>query len=210
MKVLITCFLVLSSLLCFPQVQDYNQCMQDYRDEQAILQKFKKEADQYRQIIRQDPALQNDQEYVQAMRNLDNQLLRMERVVDEMRRNCDAMTNPTNLRPTDVRPITQQPLTKTTIARKSDVDTGIPVNRDNNNLTYALIIGNEDYSTYQKDLTDEVNVDFVENDAKIFKEYANKTLGIPNDNITLLINARATEMHREIKKLNLIAKNLHG
>lgn len=93
---------------------------------------------------------------------------------------------------------------------KIDVDYNIPEVSKQYSNKFALIIGNEDYSSYQMDLTSEVNVDFAENDAKIFKEYANKTLGIPNENIIYLINAKAIEMNRAIEKMNLIAKNLQG
>ena len=92
----------------------------------------------------------------------------------------------------------------------SDVDKNIPLNYIQKTNTFVLIIGNEDYSSYQMDLTSEVNVDYAENDAKIFKEYAIKTLGIPEENITYLINAKAIEMHRAVEKMNLLAKNSQG
>ncbi len=77
---------------------------------------------------------------------------------------------------------------------KSDVDVEIPFNKLKNSHTYALIIGNEDYSSYQTDLSSEVNVDFANNDAAIFKAYCEKTLGIPSKHIKHLNNATGSQM----------------
>ncbi len=69
---------------------------------------------------------------------------------------------------------------------------------------YALIIGNEDYSSFQLSLQSESNVDFAVHDATIFKNYAQTLLGIPEENIIFMTNARAIEMHRAVNKLNMI------
>lgn len=92
----------------------------------------------------------------------------------------------------------------------SDVDLNIPETPIRNDKTYALVIGNEDYKSYQQGLNDEVNVDFAIHDATIFKTYLNKTLGVPEENIKLLLNAKSIEMHRELKKLVSYIKALNG
>jgi len=92
----------------------------------------------------------------------------------------------------------------------SDVDTNIPSIGSSNELKFALIIGNEDYSTYQSDLKSEVNVDFAKNDASAFKEYAIKTMGIPEKNINLILDGTYGQMNQAISKINLIAKNTGG
>jgi len=92
----------------------------------------------------------------------------------------------------------------------SDVDTNIPESKSKKTNTYALIIGNEDYSSHQQDLSSEVNVLYAKNDAKVFKEYVNKTLGVPQENIIFLLDAKTVEMNRSIEKMNLIAKNSNG
>lgn len=74
---------------------------------------------------------------------------------------------------------------------------------------YALIIGNEDYSSFQLGLQSESNVDFAVHDATIVKNYAQTILGIPEENILFMTNARAIEMHRAVNKLNMIA-NIAG
>ena len=37
---------------------------------------------------------------------------------------------------------------------------------------YAIVIGNEDYQSYQRSLNAEQNVDYAVNDAKVFKSIA--------------------------------------
>ena len=96
------------------------------------------------------------------------------------------------------------------VVGKSDVDIDIPETKIKKPNTFALIIGNEDYQSYQTGLSSEANVDFAINDAKIFKEYAIKTLGIPEWNIIYLTNGKYVEMSRAITKLNLLAKNTQG
>ncbi len=92
----------------------------------------------------------------------------------------------------------------------SDVDKNIPENSQKNTNRYALIIGNEDYSSYQKDLTSESNVDFARNDAKIFKDYCEKTLGIPTENITYRPDATSGIMDQSISRFNKLIKNSDG
>jgi hypothetical protein len=92
----------------------------------------------------------------------------------------------------------------------SDVDKNIPLNNISNSNTFALIIGNEDYSSYQNDLSSEVNVDFAEHDARIFRDYTISTLGVPEQNIVLLINGTSGQMNQALTKINLISKNSKG
>lgn len=91
-----------------------------------------------------------------------------------------------------------------------DIDKNIPVNPAKNPYRFALVIGNEDYSSFQKDLNSEVNVAYAVNDASVFAEYAKKTLGVPDENVTLLTNAKAMDMIRALKKINLLSKNTGG
>lgn len=85
----------------------------------------------------------------------------------------------------------------------SYVDKNIPETGASYYNKFALIIGNEDYAKYQKDLETESNVIFADNDARIFKKYANNIFGVPESNTYLLINATAGEMQQ---KINLITK----
>jgi len=93
---------------------------------------------------------------------------------------------------------------------KSDVDIQIPENKEKDGYRFALIIGNEDYSSYQPGLNSEMNVIYAKNDAVIFKEYAFKTLGVPEDHIIFMSDATLAQMNRGLTKLNLLIKNSYG
>lgn len=90
----------------------------------------------------------------------------------------------------------------------SDVDKNIPQNTIKYPNRYALIIGNEDYSSRQSGLNTEVNVAYAINDATIFKEYAISTFGIREDNCFLLTNATAGEMSQKIELVSTILSKL--
>ena len=94
--------------------------------------------------------------------------------------------------------------------RTSDVDKSIPQSTKSNPLRFALIIGNEDYSSHQVDMNSEINVDFARNDASAFKEYAIQTLGIPEKNVVFLLDATTGVMNQAFSKMNLIIKNTQG
>jgi hypothetical protein len=91
-----------------------------------------------------------------------------------------------------------------------DVDQNIPKAQKQNPKIYALIIGNEDYSSFQSGLSSEVNVQFAENDAKIFYQYVTKTLGVPEKNVTLKINATLGQMKQALAKMNALAQVSEG
>jgi hypothetical protein len=79
----------------------------------------------------------------------------------------------------------------------SDIEINIPVN-SKKKFRYALIIGNEDYSSFQSNLNKEQNVPFAINDARTFKQYALKTLGVKNENCFYLINATKGQIQQYI------------
>ena len=96
---------------------------------------------------------------------------------------------------------------KTIRVGNSFVDSNIPKNKKVNNR-YALVIGNEDYSSYQRTLNSEQNVDYAENDATIFKQYCLNTLGVKQDNMHFLLNATAGQMSQEIDLVSKIVSKL--
>jgi hypothetical protein len=85
----------------------------------------------------------------------------------------------------------------------SDVDQNIPVNTIVNDRTFAVIIGNEVYSK-------EIKVKYALNDARVFKQYALKTLGIPSKNITYIENATFGQMLDALKWINDVIKAYNG
>lgn len=90
---------------------------------------------------------------------------------------------------------------------KSTVDINIPSNPQVANR-YALIIGNEDYQSMQRTLDSEQNVKYAVNDATIFKEYATKTLGVAEENVTFIANGTAGQMSQQIDKVVKILTKL--
>ena len=93
------------------------------------------------------------------------------------------------------------------IVGKSPVDINIPVNRKVDNR-YALIIGNEDYKSYQTTLSYEQNVDYAVNDATVFKNYALNTLGVKEENMFFLTNATSGQMSQEIERVSKIVSKI--
>lgn len=91
------------------------------------------------------------------------------------------------------------------VVGKSDVDVKIPKSTSPKPSTYALIVGNEDYTSYQTGLSNEVNVEFAKNDARVFAEYCKNTLGIPDKQIKLLINATGSQMRQGLAWINNLA-----
>ena len=81
----------------------------------------------------------------------------------------------------------------------SDVDINIPQSRAVNDNTYAIIIANENYS----ELSD---VPMAGNDGRVFKEYCQKTLGIPDENITYIANATFGPLVTAISDFKDLAK----
>ena len=89
----------------------------------------------------------------------------------------------------------------------SSVDVNIPENKKIANR-YALVIGNQDYTSYQRTLSSEQNVDYAENDATIFKQYCLNTLGVKQENMHFLLNATAGQMSQEIDLVSKIVSKL--
>jgi len=87
-----------------------------------------------------------------------------------------------------------------------DVDIDIPVTRDIQGHTYALIIGNEDYKSRQRTLSAEQNAKYAVNDAEVFKSYCHKTLGVPDRHIKILRNATAAEISQGLAWINNLAR----
>jgi len=102
-----------------------------------------------------------------------------------------------------IAPIISADLTFQKASLTSDVDRNIPEVQTMRLNRFALVIGNENYHKYQKGISSEMNVEYARNDATVFKEYLVKTLGFPENNVYLLLDATAGEMGQ---KLDLISK----
>ena len=74
--------------------------------------------------------------------------------------------------------------------------------RENNN-TFVVAIGNEDYQQVE-------NVPYAHNDVKAFAEYCQRTLNIPEKQISIYENATYGTMHMALKRLKEVSKAYQG
>jgi WD40 repeat protein len=86
----------------------------------------------------------------------------------------------------------------TKVSLNADVDVNIPFTSTINDKTYVVIIANENY-------TDEARVDHALNDGTVFKQYCEKTLGIPVVNIHFVKDATYGKL---IAEKDWLANNL--
>ncbi|MBP3473166.1 MAG: WG repeat-containing protein [Paraprevotella sp.] len=87
-------------------------------------------------------------------------------------------------------------------APNSDVDKDIPAGKQSNENTFAFIIANENYP--------DAPVPYALNDGRIFKEYCNKTLGIPEKNICLYEDATFGNIITAMEKMKDLADAFDG
>ncbi len=87
-------------------------------------------------------------------------------------------------------------------APNSDVDKEIPTVKESNENTFAFIIANENYP--------DAPVPYSLNDGRIFKEYCNKTLGIPEKNINMHEDATFGTIIAAVEKMKNIADVYKG
>ena len=91
----------------------------------------------------------------------------------------------------------------------SDVDINIPYIPTPNPNKFAIVIGNEDYSSRQSNLSSESNVQYAMSDAKVFKDYLIKTLGYEDKNVFLLTDATASEIRQKLNTIVEIFKRIN-
>lgn len=77
----------------------------------------------------------------------------------------------------------------------SPVDLNIPKTDKENSNTFAIVIGNEKYKNVAE-------VPFAVNDAKVFSDYLEKTLGVPHEQIKFLENAGFNDIRIAVNWLN--------
>tara|TARA_B110000046_G_scaffold64643_1_gene72093 strand:- start:1778 stop:3031 length:1254 start_codon:yes stop_codon:yes gene_type:complete len=86
----------------------------------------------------------------------------------------------------------------------SSVDREIPEQSVQKTNRYALVLGCEDYYSYQNSLLPAQNVPFAAHDAYVFAEYAQKYLGVSDDNLFLLINGTSGQIRQKMELLSQI------
>lgn len=85
----------------------------------------------------------------------------------------------------------------------SDVDLNIPVTNTRNERTFVMVIANERYEK-------EEPVMYASSDGKVFREYCQKTLGIPEANIYFVENATRNNILAGIDWLGKVAEAYKG
>ncbi len=85
----------------------------------------------------------------------------------------------------------------------SDVDIDIPLTKEVNDKTYAVIIANEAYQREQE-------VPYAIHDGEVFREYCVNTLGIPERNIHLVTDATLNNMRYEVDWLKSTLEAYQG
>lgn len=90
-------------------------------------------------------------------------------------------------------------LDKTKDKSLSDIDINIPVG--NKSDGYALVIGNEDYSSFQPNLSAESNVPYAIRDGETFANYLTQLFGFEKANVEFLRNATYGTMNQAISRL---------
>jgi hypothetical protein len=83
-----------------------------------------------------------------------------------------------------------------------DLDQRIEINRNR----VALVIGNEDYNTMKPNSAYQPDVEFAERDAETFAKYANKVMGVAEDNVILVKNATYAQLRNSLDKIKRLAK----
>ena len=96
-----------------------------------------------------------------------------------------------------------KPVKSATKAPAVDVDTNIPAGISNNADTYCVIIANEKYE-------DVPEVEYAARDGEVFREYCQKTLGVPEKQIKTFVNASYTDIKRAMNWIETIANVTEG
>lgn len=85
----------------------------------------------------------------------------------------------------------------------SDVDKNIPITAMRSDKTFAVIIANENYQRVDQ-------VPYALNDGKVFAEYCQKTLGIPEKNMRIVTDATLNNIKAEINWLSKVISAYNG
>ena len=97
----------------------------------------------------------------------------------------------------------QQVAQKPSVTIDKSIDQNIPSGLVGNSKTFAVIIGNEQYTQVAK-------VPHAANDAKVFAEYCQKTLGMPTNNVRQYNNATFGTMLTAINDIKSIVQAYKG
>ena len=132
--------------------------------------------------------------YYYTLAQVDEYLTKMDNVIAQYYNDPDPTPTPTPTPSPKPDPDPAPAPAPQPVMAVSDVDKNIPKGKQTNNMTYAVIIGNEKYEHV-------ASVPFAENDAKVFREYVIKTLCVPENHIRYITNGGLNSIHMAIKWL---------
>lgn len=85
----------------------------------------------------------------------------------------------------------------------SEVDKNIPQTTEVNDMTYVVIIANQEYQNTS-------NVEYAINDGSVFRNYCENTLGIPSSNIHFVSNATLNNIRYHVRWLGEVLQTHDG
>ena len=153
---------------------------------------------EYSMIINQNYASNDIPIRIKILEKYGSKYVENSTVMLHLNQDIDSENKPIVVKPEEV---DQKPIEIESL--KSDVDKHIPTNRTRNDKTFAVIIANENYQN-------EANVPYALNDGKVFRQYCNQTLGIPEANIHYVADATLNNLKREVHWLNEVLKSYEG
>lgn len=89
------------------------------------------------------------------------------------------------------------------LAAVAGVDQNIPVASQYEENTFAVIIGNEKYA-------EDATVPYAEHDAEIFKEYVQRTFGVPDNQVNYIANAGLNKIRTAVRWLTKAMEVTNG
>ena len=118
-------------------------------------------------------------------------------------KNDDADNLALNLSPLELDLGNKSSIPLSTVTIDNSIDLNIPSSSSTNTSTFAVIVGNENYTQVAK-------VPFAGNDAKVFAKYCQHTLGLPIQNIRRYTNATFGTMLTALSDIKSIADAYEG
>ena len=152
-----------------------------YENGQGVTKNYQTAKEWYQKALNKDP------NYTKAKENLANV---EKKIAEQSSSNNYAL----NSKPATKNNDTPRQQTVSTTIMMPDVDKDIPLTTVKNPNILAVIIGNEKYSKLP-------DVPYAENDAKMFKEYCEKTLGVTEGHIKYLPNAGFVDIYDAVEWL---------
>lgn len=166
----------------------YNDIAYLYAEGKGVKRNFKKAQEMLDIAISKDPGNSNYYDSKGEIYLMEGNMEKAQEMWKQvLKLNPEAATSKTNLAK----------------AMNNSVDNNIPTSESSSDKTFAVVIGNEEYQKV-------ANVPFAANDAKVFGEYCQKTLGLPSNNVRYYSNATYANLLSAVDDIENISKAYNG